>query len=72
MKLMLELPPPSSGQILLGAEPILRNRSWLVAIGSLIEGPSVYLHLGGREHLQVFATYHSLTEARFRIGGVSR
>ena len=66
MKLMLGLLRPSSGRVLLGSQPMGRQRGTLSAIGSLIEGPSLYLHLTGQEHLEVFAAYYGLDRSTVR------
>jgi ABC-2 type transport system ATP-binding protein len=60
MRLMLGLLTPTSGEVLVGGAPLRRDPALLASIGSLIETPSLYLHLTGEEHLRVFAIYYGL------------
>jgi lantibiotic transport system ATP-binding protein len=54
IRLLLGLLTPTSGEIRLNGEPFTRDRrSLLRNIGSLVETPSVYPNLTGRENLEV-------------------
>lgn len=55
MKMLLGLARPSGGQVELLGEPFSRSSAGLLLprIGSLIEAPSFYGHLSGRENLDV-------------------
>ena len=60
MRVMVGLLHPQKGSVsLLGGDLNTDRRKKLSAIGSLIEIPSVYQHLTGREHLRIFAEYTS-------------
>jgi len=59
MRLTLGLLTPTAGRVLVGDRPLLADRARLLgSIGALVETPSLYLHLSGREHLRVFAAYY--------------
>ena len=65
MRLMLGLLPPAAGRVLIGELPLRADRARLLGlIGTLIETPSLYLHLNGREHLRVFAAYYRVPARR--------
>ena len=54
IRLMLGLQQPDKGSISLFGHPLKSNRiALLKQIGSLVESPSLYLHLTGRENLEV-------------------
>lgn len=58
MRLMAGLLAPATGSVrCLGHDLRTHRRALLARVGSLIEVPSVYAHLTGREHLRVFAAY---------------
>lgn len=58
MRLMIGLLTPSAGNIwYLGSELAVDWQRKLRSIGTLIETPSLYFHLTGRQHLHVFAHY---------------
>lgn len=64
MKMLLGLAKPSDGKIdILGKEVTKQNRlAILNATGSLIESPSYYGHLSGRENLQIICTLKHVPE----------
>lgn len=64
MKMLLGLVKPSDGKIdILGKEVKKQNRlAILNATGSLIESPSYYGHLSGRENLQIICTLKHVPE----------
>ena len=55
MKMLLSLVEPSSGQVLIGGQPMNRStrRRHLSHIGSLIESPPGYGHLTGAENMKI-------------------
>lgn len=55
MKMLLSLVEPSSGQVLIGGQPMNRStrRRHLAHIGSLIESPPGYGHLTGAENMRI-------------------
>ena len=55
MKMLLSLVEPSSGQVLIGGQPMNRStrRRHLAHIGSLIESPPGYGHLTGAENMKI-------------------
>jgi lantibiotic transport system ATP-binding protein len=54
IRMMLGLQRPDRGRISLFGTPLERERTALLArIGSLVEAPSLYMHLTGRENLEV-------------------
>jgi ABC-2 type transport system ATP-binding protein len=54
IRLILGLQRPDRGRILLFGRPLESDRLKILArIGSLVEAPSLYLHLTGRENLEV-------------------
>ena len=65
MKMILGLAKPTSGTVtVLGKTVNSRNRlSILKDTGSLIESPSYYGHLSGRENLQVICTLKQVPES---------
>ena len=62
MRLMLGLLEPQRGSIRCLGDAI--GASTHRRVGSLIENPSLYLHLTAREHLRVFAEYNRVPHAR--------
>jgi ABC-2 type transport system ATP-binding protein len=64
MKMILGLAKPTSGTItVFGKEMIQRNRlTILKEAGSLIESPSYYAHLTGRENLKIISTLKGVEE----------
>jgi ABC-type multidrug transport system ATPase subunit len=60
MRLMIGLLEPQRGEVrCMGEDLAADRRARLSHIGSLVETPSVYSHLTGREHLGIFAEYTS-------------
>ena len=60
MRLMIGLLEPQHGEVrCMGEDLAADRRARLSHIGSLVETPSVYAHLTGREHLRIFAEYTS-------------
>jgi lantibiotic transport system ATP-binding protein len=54
IRIVLGLQRPDKGRIFLFGHPLERERIGLLRrIGSLVEAPSLYLHLTGRENLEV-------------------
>jgi ABC-2 type transport system ATP-binding protein len=54
IRLVLGLQRPDRGRVFLFGRPLLLERiSLLRRLGSLVESPSLYLHLTGREHLEI-------------------
>jgi lantibiotic transport system ATP-binding protein len=54
IRMLMGLIKPSHGYIRLFDEPLLKNRAALLArVGSLIESPSAYSHLTGRQNLEI-------------------
>lgn len=54
IRMILGLQRPDRGRILLFVKPFESDRMNVLArIGSLVESPSLYLHLTGRENLEV-------------------
>lgn len=54
MRMVLGLQRPTSGTISLFGRPLAKERTALLRrVGSLVESPSLYLHLTGRENLEV-------------------
>lgn len=68
LKMLLGLVKPSGGQIrILGKEVTAKNRlSILANTGSLIESPSYYGHLSGRENLQIICTLKNVPESEIQ------
>ena len=65
IRMLLGLLTPSAGEILLFGEKLQRDKKHLLRrIGSLVEVPSVYSHLTGRENLQVVITLLNIPQAR--------
>lgn len=64
LKMLLGLVKPTTGSItILGKEVNPRNRlKILAAAGSLIESPSYYGHLSGKENLQIICTLKDIPE----------
>lgn len=64
MKMLLGLVKPTEGEIrMFGKEIFARNRiSMLKNTGSLIESPSYYGHLSGRENLEIVQTLKNVPE----------
>lgn len=65
LKMILGLVRPSSGKVsILGNEMNSKNRvSILKDIGALIESPSYYPHLTGRENLEIFCALKNLNKS---------
>src|SRR4030042_2848438 len=54
IRMLLGLIRPTAGRVHLFGMPMHRNATEVLAqIGSLVETPAVYLHLAGRENLEV-------------------
>lgn len=54
IRLLLDLLRPQSGEIFLFGQPLDRSRRQaLAAVGALVESPSLYGHLSGRQNLEV-------------------
>lgn len=54
IRLLLDLLRPDSGQIALFGQPLKRStRQTLGLVGALVESPSIYGHLSGRENLEI-------------------
>ena len=62
IRLVLGLQRADRGDVHLFGRPLARDRLTLLGrIGSLVEAPSVYLHLTGREHLEIHRRLLNLT-----------
>jgi lantibiotic transport system ATP-binding protein len=74
IRMILGLQRPDRGRILLFGKPLEADRlSALARIGSLVESPSLYPHLTGRENLEVHrrlldAPVHAIAEALDTVG----
>lgn len=65
IRLLLGLITPSEGEVLLFDQPLRRgNKQGLRNIGSLVETPSLYPHMTGRENLQLLAMLLQLPQKR--------
>lgn len=65
IRLILNLLKHKSGQIRIDGEEIDRNSVDIFSrIGSMIESPSLYNHLTGRENLEIFALYYNVGKER--------
>ncbi len=54
IRLLLDLLRPDSGEIALFGQPLTRqHRTTLGLVGALVESPSLYSHLTGRENLEI-------------------
>ncbi len=54
IRMLLGLIRPNSGEVRLFGEPLISNRQSLMRrVGALVESPSLYPHLTGRENLEV-------------------
>jgi len=54
IRMLLGLIRPNSGEVRLFGEPLVSNRqSFMRRVGALVESPSLYPHLTGRENLEV-------------------
>src|SRR3712207_105504 len=54
IRMLLGLIRPDAGEVLLFGEPLAANRRTLMRhVGALVEAPSLYPHLTGRENLEV-------------------
>lgn len=64
MKMLLSLVQPTAGEALVLGDPMTRatRRRLLAGIGSLIEAPSVYGHLTGRENLRIAQLQQRLSD----------
>jgi lantibiotic transport system ATP-binding protein len=71
IRLLLSLLRPSAGTIRIAGEALTaRDRSALAHVGALVESPSLYGHLTGRENLEV--TRRLLAAPRQRVDAVLR
>lgn len=71
IRLLLDLLRPDSGEIALFGQPLHRNRREALAwVGALVEAPSLYGHLSGRQNLEV--TRRLLDAPPARIDAVLR
>lgn len=74
IRMILGLQRPDRGRILLFGKTLASDRMKVLArIGSLVESPSLYLHLTGRENLEVHrrlvdAPVHAIAEALDTVG----
>ncbi len=65
IRMLLGLITPSMGEILLFGQKLQHDKKHLLSrIGSLVEVPSVYSHLTGKENLRVVTTLLDLPQAR--------
>jgi ABC-2 type transport system ATP-binding protein len=65
IRMLLGLLAPSRGEIRMGGHPFTRDdRQLLRGVGALVEAPSVYPHLTGRENLEVTARLLSVPGIR--------
>jgi len=65
IRLLLGLLRPTNGTILLNGEPLTRGRRELMrGVGALVETPSLYPHLTGRENLEVTRRILKLSKSR--------
>ena len=65
IRLLLGLIAPSGGEVLLFGQRLQRGKRQLLRnIGSLVETPSLYPHLTGKENLQVVTTLLHLPQER--------
>jgi heme exporter protein A len=65
LSILSTLSRPTSGQILLGEEPLDRNARH--TIGYVGHEPGVYPDLSARQNLELFASLYQLSDARARI-----
>jgi ABC-type multidrug transport system ATPase subunit len=76
IRLLLGLIAPSAGKVLLFGQRLQRDkRQVLRSIGSLVETPSLYPHLTGKENLQIVTTLLHLprsASSRYCISLISR
>ncbi|MBI2279238.1 MAG: ABC transporter ATP-binding protein [Bacteroidetes bacterium] len=65
IRLLLDLCKVDSGKIYIKGEGINRNTTYLYKnIGTLIESPSLYKNLSGKENLELFALYYGVQKER--------
>ena len=65
IRLALGLIRPTAGEVLLFGEPLRRRRlQSLRRVGALVEGPSLYPHLSGRDNLEVTRRLTDATKAQ--------
>ena len=65
IRLLLGLLSPDRGEIHLHGQPLTRaHRQCLARVGSLVESPSLYPHLSGRDNLEVTRRLLGATRAR--------
>lgn len=65
IRLLLDLLRPDSGEIALFDQPLDRKtRTTLGLVGALVESPSLYLHLSGRENLDITRRLLDVPKAR--------
>jgi lantibiotic transport system ATP-binding protein len=65
IRLLLGLLEPTSGDILIDGHPFTRrDRRMLRGVGALVEAPSLYPHLTGREHLELTARLLDAPDSR--------
>ena len=64
IRLLLGLLRPDRGEVRLFGEPLLPTRAALRRVGALVESPSLYGHLSGRDNLEVTRRLLGLPRAR--------
>jgi ABC-type multidrug transport system ATPase subunit len=65
VRLLLDLLQPDAGSVSLFGEPLTRRRrSALAQVGALVESPSLYAHLSGRQNLEITRTLLDAPRAR--------
>lgn len=65
IRMLLGLLRPTRGRIhVFGLNPLTDRAEVLPKIGSLIEAPSLYLHLNATDHLKMVATYRGVPKRR--------
>lgn len=64
MRLLLGLLHPDSGRIVLNGKTLDTKRTALAGVGAMIESPSLYPHLSGRQNLEITRRLLGLPERR--------
>jgi ABC-2 type transport system ATP-binding protein len=65
IRILLDLFRPSSGQVEVFGKPISQDRDNILGkVGALIENPSIYKHLTGRQNLEVIRRMTSTSKSR--------
>lgn len=65
IRLLLNLCKPNGGEILINNQKITRNSiKAFQDIGTLIEQPTLYKHLTGKENLAIFCNYYNVKKSR--------